>query len=105
MMLFAPNLIERNKQMATSPPTASKNVSLPLLKIREVAKILAISRQSVRALIECGDLDARTLHPTGKKMKREHKRITRKSLAKFYKKRFSHELDRALIAKAWPTQP
>jgi hypothetical protein len=86
--------------MATSSSTASKEPSLPLLKIREVAKILAVSRQSVRALIESGDLDARGLHPTGKKMKREHKRITCKSLAKFYKKRFNHELDGALIAKA-----
>jgi hypothetical protein len=74
----------------------TKTAPLPLLKIRDVAKVLAISRQGVRALIECGDLEARTLHPTGKKMKREHKRITRKSLAKFYKKRFGHELDGAL---------
>jgi hypothetical protein len=85
--------------MATSPLPDPNDVSLPLLKIREVAKILAVSRQSVRALIESGDLDARTLHPTGKKMKREHKRITCKSLAKFYKKRFNHALDGALIAK------
>lgn len=85
--------------MATSLSPAPKDVSLPLLKIREVAKILAVSRQSVRALIESGDLDARALHPTGRKMKREHKRITGKSLAKFYKKRFRQELDRALLPK------
>jgi len=85
--------------MVTSTSSPSKDISLPLLRIREVAKILAVSRQSVRALIESGDLEARALHPTGKKMEREHKRITGESLQQFYKKRFRQKLNPALLPK------
>jgi excisionase family DNA binding protein len=67
----------------------------PLLKIRDVAKLLSVSRATVHALIEQGDLAASQVGPSDKKQ-RLHVRVTRKSLCGFYKKRFGHALDRAL---------
>jgi hypothetical protein len=83
--------------MITSNSPPPKVVLPTLLKMREVAKILSLSRGSVQALIESGDLDAQPLNPTGKRrMKRVHVRITRESLLNFYQKRFGQPLQRAL---------
>jgi hypothetical protein len=83
--------------MITNDTPKSKLLLPPLLKVREVAKVLSLSRASVQALIESGDLAASELSPTTRKKKqRVHVRITRDSLAKFYKKRFGTELERAL---------
>lgn len=80
--------------------TLSKPAPLSLLKVREVAKLLRVSRQSVKALIDCGDLEAGKMTPTHpkpkQKPKRVHWRVTRDSLARFYKKRFDRDLDEAL---------
>jgi hypothetical protein len=82
--------------MITNDTLKSKLSLPPLLKMREVAKVLSLSRASVYALIECGDLAASQLTPTRRKKQRVHLRITRDSLEKFYKKRFGHDLERAL---------
>jgi transposase len=71
----------------------------PLLKVREVARVLSLSQASVRLLLASGDLTGSELSPTPKRPKKKqrvHLRITRESLAKFYKKRFGHEIERAL---------
>jgi excisionase family DNA binding protein len=67
----------------------------PLVKIREVAKLLSISRATVHALIDSGDLEASQVSPS-KAQERLHVRITRHSLLGFYNKRFGHPLNRAL---------
>jgi excisionase family DNA binding protein len=63
--------------------------------VREVAKLLSISRATVHALIDGGDLEASQIGPAAKKQ-RLHVRVTRKSLCGFYQKRFGHPLNRAL---------
>jgi excisionase family DNA binding protein len=72
----------------------------PLIKVREVAKLLSVSRHTVHALIECGDLKAERVNPTKIRKKgfkpRPHVRVTRDSLLKFYQGRFGHPLDRVL---------
>jgi hypothetical protein len=82
--------------MITNDTLKSKSALPPLLKISEVAKILSLSRVSVQALIESGDLDASEISPTRRKKQRVHVRITLESLAKFYRKRFGHGLEHAL---------
>jgi hypothetical protein len=82
--------------MITYPNGLAKALEAPLLKIRDVASLLSISRQSVRALLESDELKAHELNLSRKKKKRTHVRITRKSLAAFYYKRFGQELDVAL---------
>ena len=83
--------------MITNASPPAKVTVPPLLKIREVSKLLSLSRGSVQALIESGDLEAQPLNPTSKRrMKRLHVRITRESLLNFYQKRFGHPLQRAL---------
>jgi hypothetical protein len=67
----------------------------PLIKVCHVAKVLSMSRHTVHALIECGDLTAEEVNPS-KQKKRRHVRVTRTSLFRFYKKRFGHTLQRAL---------
>ena len=80
--------------MITTNNLKSKLILPPLLKVREAAKILSLSRVSVQALIDSGDLDASELTPTARrKKKRVHVRVTSESLAAFYKKRFGQELD------------
>ncbi|MCE0482735.1 MAG: helix-turn-helix domain-containing protein [Methylacidiphilales bacterium] len=75
--------------------SAFKGVPIPLLiKVREVAKLLSVSRHTVHCLIDSGDLEASKINGTGKR--RQHWRVTRKSLLLFYKKRFGQSLDRAL---------
>lgn len=67
----------------------------PLIKIREVAKLLSVSRATVHALIDGGDLKASEVNPS-KKKRRLHLRVTRASLLSFYKQRFGHPLAHAL---------
>jgi len=67
----------------------------PLVKIREVAKLLSVSRHTVHNLIESGDLTASDVNPTRQNARR-HVRITRVSLLRFYQKRFGHPLRLAL---------
>jgi hypothetical protein len=72
----------------------------PLVKVREVAKILSISPHTVHNLIDAGELEARSITAARVKRKikpRHHVRVTRESLLKFYKDRFGHSLDRALV--------
>jgi hypothetical protein len=66
----------------------------PLVKVRDVASLLSVSRHTVHALIDSGDLSASEINSTTKE--RKHLRITRDSLLAFYKKRFGHSLTRAL---------
>ncbi len=82
--------------MITNAPPVSKPSLPPLLKVRKVGELLAISRQGVKALVDSGDLEARPLNPTRRKMKRLHLRVTRESLASFYRKRFGRDLDTTL---------
>ncbi len=72
----------------------------PLVKIREVAQLLSVSRHTVHKLIDSGDLKAQPINPskiTAKgKRPRLHVRVTRNSLCNFYRGRFGHPLERAL---------
>jgi excisionase family DNA binding protein len=81
--------------MITISSTAQKEPIPPLVKIREVAQLLSVSRGTVNALIESGDLEASEVNAS-KFKKRRHRRITRESLLEFYKKRSGHSLKRAL---------
>ena len=81
--------------MITISSTAKKEPIPPLVKFQEVAKLLSVSRCTVRALIESGDLEASEINATVNKQ-RKHRRVTRNSLLTFYKKRFGHPLNRAL---------
>jgi excisionase family DNA binding protein len=83
--------------MTTLSPARPKPTVPPLLKIRDVARLLTISRQTVRALIESGDLEAHPLRRKSRKTQRTHVRITSESLTGFYRKRFGHDLDPALL--------
>ncbi len=75
--------------------TTEKKVPIPLLvKIRDVAQLLGVSRMTVHNLIQKGDLEAANINASTSK--RPHLRVTRHSLFKFYKKRFGHHLNRAL---------
>jgi excisionase family DNA binding protein len=72
-----------------------KKQILPLLlKISAVAKHLAVSRQTVHNMILSGDLEAYRVNANTSE--RQHVRISRDSLLKFYKKRFGHSLVDAL---------
>jgi len=82
--------------MITNSTMFKKELVPPLVKIRDVAMLLSISRQSVRHLIESGDLDASEINSTTQERQRRHVRVTRKSLLDFYSKRFGHSLTRAL---------
>ncbi len=64
--------------------------------MREVAKLLSVSRQTVHNLIQSGDLRASLVNPS-RQSRRRHVRVTRDSLMTFYKKRFGHPLRRALV--------
>jgi len=86
--------------MITNSTTIHKELVPPLVKLTEVAKLLSISRGTVRNLIDSGDLVASDINSLGKE--RRHRRITRASLLTFYKKRFGHSLTRAL---AHPFEP
>jgi excisionase family DNA binding protein len=82
--------------MITTNNNTTKEPVPPLIKVREVAKLLSISRATVHALIQTGELAASKVGPKTKKKQRVHVRITRKSLCSFYQRRFGHPLDRAL---------
>ena len=81
--------------MITMSSSVKKEPIPPLVKIREVAKLLSVSRNTVCALIESGDLVASKVNGTAS-TKRLHRRVTRTSLLGFYKKRFGHPLNQAL---------
>jgi len=66
-----------------------------LVKVREVAKLLSVSRHTVHHLIDSGDLSASNVNPSTAKA-RKHVRVTRASLMHFYQKRFGHPLRKAL---------
>ncbi len=83
--------------MITNQNNVTKPTLPPLLKVREVAKVLALSPASVRMLLVSGDLAGSEIVPRRKKKQRVHVRITGESLAKFYKKRFGHDLERAQL--------
>ena len=80
--------------MITNSTTIKEDLVPPLLKVREVANLLSISRATVHNLIESGDLKASNINST--KKERRHRRVTRQSLLTFYKRRFGHSLTRAL---------
>jgi hypothetical protein len=87
--------------MTTNVNKINKEPVPPLVKVREVAKLLSVSRHTVHAFIECGDLKAEPINPTKKKKKkgedvRSHVRVTRDSLLKFYYDRFGHPLEQVL---------
>jgi excisionase family DNA binding protein len=83
-----------NNMITQTNPTQKEPVP-PLIKVREVAKLLSISRATVHALIDNGELAASKVGPDTRK-ERLHVRITRKSLCSFYEKRFGQPLNRAL---------
>ena len=76
--------------MITVRTTLPKTPVPPLVKIRDVAKLLSVSRQTVHNLVDNGALHGKSLNPRAKK--RQHLRIRRSSLFTFYKKRFGHSL-------------
>jgi hypothetical protein len=80
--------------MITNSTTPQKELVPPLVKVRDVAAFLSVSRATVHNLIDSGDLQASDINSNGKE--RRHRRVTRKSLFTFYKDRFGHSLTRAL---------
>ena len=82
--------------MITKSPIPRKAPIPPVIKLRVVARLLSVSRNTVRSLIDNGDLEAFDVNHF-KKKQRLHRRVTRESLLTFYKKRFGHPLERALI--------
>jgi hypothetical protein len=80
--------------MITNSTTPQKEPVPPLVKVRDVATLLSVSRHTVHHLIDSGDLAASEINSTSKE--RKHLRVTRASLLGFYKKRFGHSLTRAL---------
>ena len=80
--------------MITNSATPKKELVPPLVKVRDVATLLSVSRHTVHHLIDSGDLAASEINSTTKQ--RRHLRVTRASLLVFYKKRFGHSLTRAL---------
>ena len=87
--------------MITNSTTLKKEPVPPLVKVRDVATLLSVSRHTVHHLIDSGDLAASEINSTAKrkppaKKPRRHLRVTRESLLGFYRKRFGHSLTRAL---------
>lgn len=80
--------------MITNSTMLKKDPVPPLVKVRDVAQLLSVSRSTVHHLIDSGDLNASEINSSAKK--RRHLRVTRASLLGFYKKRFGHSLTRAL---------
>ena len=80
--------------MITNSTMLKKELVPPLVKVRDVANLLSVSRHTVHHLIDSGDLAASEINSMSKE--RKHLRITRKSLLTFYQKRFGHSLLRAL---------
>ena len=86
--------------MITNSPNSQKDLVPPLVRVRDVAKLLSVSRQTVHHLIDSGDLAGADINSTP--TVRKHLRVTRASLLGFYRKRFGHSLTRAL---AQPFEP
>jgi len=86
--------------MITNAITFKKESLPPLVKVTDVAKLLSLSRCSVHSLIDSGDLVGSRINPL--KKRRNHVRVTRNSLLKFYRKRFGHSLILALADKFEP---
>ncbi len=86
--------------MITNSTKTQQESVPPLVKVREVAQLLSVSRSTVHHLIDSGDLDASKINST--KKKRRHVRVTRESLLGFYRKRFGHSLTRALAHRFEP---
>jgi hypothetical protein len=84
--------------MITNSTTLKKEPVPPLVKVRDVAALLSVSRHTVHHLIDSGDLAASEINSKRKSSAkpRRHLRVTRKSLLGFYKKRFGHSLTLAL---------
>jgi hypothetical protein len=86
--------------MMTNSTILKKEPVPPLVKVRDVASLLSISRHTVHHLIDSGDLAASEINSSAKPKPaakpRRHLRVTRKSLLVFYKKRFGHSLTLAL---------
>ena len=80
--------------MITNSTTLKKEPVPPLVKVRDVAEFLSVSRHTVHNLIHTGELKGSRINPCEKR--RNHLRVTRASLLGFYKKRFGHSLTRAL---------
>ena len=80
--------------MITNSTTLKKDPVPPLVKVRDVATLLSVSRGTVHNLIDSGDLNASEINSSAKE--RLHLRVTRASLLVFYKKRFGHSLTHAL---------
>ena len=80
--------------MITNSSILKKEPVPPLVKVRDVASLLSVSRGTVHKLIDSGDLVASEITSAAKE--RRHVRVTRASLLGFYKKRFGHSLLRAL---------
>ena len=80
--------------MITNSAILQKEPVPPLVKVRDVATLLSVSRHTVHHLIDSGDLAASEINSSAKE--RKHLRVTRASLLGFYKKRFGHSLTRAL---------
>lgn len=76
-----------------APLTAHAAVSQPSLPVRhfwrleEAAQLLAVSKTTVRNLIECGQLEAGHVG-RARDGRRLHLRVTAQSLAKFQQERF-----------------
>jgi helix-turn-helix protein len=80
--------------MITNSTILKKEPVPPLVKVRDVATLLSVSRGTVHNLIDSGELAASEINSSAKE--RKHLRVTRKSLLGFYQKRFGHSLTRAL---------
>ena len=78
--------------MITNSTTFKKEPLPPLVKVKDVARLLSVSRQTVHHLIDSGELSASDINPS-KKKQRLHVRITKRSLLGFYKKRFGQDLE------------
>jgi len=81
--------------MIIPTPPPKKNPVPVLVRVRDVASILSLSRHTVHTLIETGDLTGSDVGPSPA-LKRRHLRVTRGSLYRFYKRRFGHSLNAAL---------
>jgi len=80
--------------MITNSTSLKKDPVPPLVKVRDVAKLLSVSRHTVHNLIDSDALAGVGFNPSAKE--RQHLRITRESLLKFYENRFGHSLTLAL---------
>lgn len=79
-----------NTKTTLSPTLAVSQPTLPVRhfwRLDEAAQLLAVSKTTVRNLIECGQLEAGHVG-RARDGRRLHLRITAESLAKFQRERF-----------------